>query len=316
MSARNSPERIEAQTRAARASVRIFLDEGHPFFRPSVELSLSYWASRSVVLAYLRYLGARGLDPVGVGRAEIVGFLAEAGGLPREKKVSTLRVLYRRALAEGVIPADPTVGIHYERESVRGERRLSADQVRTLVTETRKDIADRKVGLTGRRDLVLIALGLLLSLPAQRLTAVCWGDVSQTVTHSSIRIGRRDGTESVTDLPPCVAATIEEFRSALRAEGVDPVPDDALLSSLFAPVRFAWADDPRAILVPVVRTGLSEIINKRLVKAGIIPKKRRGVFREFASLEWLGRSSVEEVEAALSETAVTRVPRFRPVQDG
>jgi integrase len=316
MSARNSPERIEAQTRAARASVRIFLDEGHPFFGPSVELSLSSWARRSVVLAYLRYLGAHGLDPCQIGQAEILGFLAVPGGVERATKVSAVRRLYRRALADGLVGSDPTAGIHYDQEKVRGDKRLTAEEVRNLVYETRKDVADPNLGLTVRRDLVLIALGLLLGLPAQRLTAVRWGDVSQSGTHSSVRINRPDGTESRTDLPPCVATTIEDFRLALRDEGVDPVPEDALLPSLFAPVRFAWADDPRAILVPVIRTGLSEIINKRLVKAGIIPKKRRGVFREFTSLEWLGRSSVEEVEAALSEAAVTRVPRFRPVQDG
>lgn len=201
-----------------------------------------------------------------------------------------------------------------EPSTKRSEQRLTLDEIRRVIAATRcaaEGVPSRSLG--AKRDLVLIALGLMFGVPAVAVVSVCWGDVELEGPNPSMRsLLPCDTPDARASLPPAVVSMIKDFRAALRAEGVDPVAEDALIPSLNPAVRAAWPDLDREILSPATSVVVGTAIRRRFADAGLIPRRSTRGASGLPTMAWLGRSNPDEAGSVLAVGVKRRVVSVRP----
>jgi hypothetical protein len=199
--------------------------------------------------------------------------------------------------------------------SQASEQRLTLDQVRRVVAATRRAaeaVPSRSLG--AKRDLVVIAIGLMFGVPAAKVVGLRWGDVElDGPSPSMCSLLPGDTAGARVHLSPAVVSVVKDFRAALRAEGVDPVAEDAFIPSLDPAVRAAWPDLERDVLSPAGSVVLGTAIHRRFADAGVVPRRSpKAGSAGSPTLAWLGRAKLEDVESVLTVAVQRRVVRAKP----
>ncbi len=104
-------------------------------------------AYRSDLQQYGEFLARRGLDPLGVGGADLTAFVSElADGrddrppvapATLQRKIACLRSFYRHLRREQIIDHDPTAELHPPRSRARLPKVLTRDEVNRLLAQPR-----------------------------------------------------------------------------------------------------------------------------------------------------------------------------------
>jgi len=138
-------------------------------------------AYRSDLLQYGTYLERSGLEALGVGHADVAGFLDElaAGTADRapaapatlQRKTACLRSFYRHLRREEILSGDPTADLRGPRAGRRLPQVLTRDEVLRLLG------APRGAGPAARRDRALLELMYACGLRASEVTGMLVGDV-------------------------------------------------------------------------------------------------------------------------------------------
>lgn len=294
-----SGRRMGAARRPVAGAI-LSLDPGHPLWplaRSVVDaVPGTFRSSRARAIdSYVSFVAGRSVDPLAASVDDVRDWLGGFGtGGARSSRLTPVRALYRAAFDAGLIPRDPTAGIHYNRDTIRPERSLSDDDVCRVVGAVRRDFGDPIRSLAARRDLVMVAILLTHGLSLPTLTGLRWGDAV---------LGTSDSTLAAAELPepvrltPAAAGTLRDLLTAFATYGVEVVPEDALLAALGNRDRFAWLADDRPLLTPLTVAGLSQALHGRFLQAGLTIKYPSGL--SYSSASWLLRGSPAEVEAAL-----------------
>lgn len=247
--------------------VRRMLPAGHPILSIVRDLAKDYSSgspggTRGLrpLLAYLRDVGC---DPL-KATTDVLAEWVASRPVGRSGRVATVRRLYRRLYREGMIADDPSVGLHWNTETIHAERRFSDDEVRRLIRLALRATEKEATRLAGRRDVVLFLLFAWQPLPHEEVRRLLWSDVRLSADGGSIRL-----EDHWTVMPSALATAVRAFRADLASYGAEPVDDDALLPALGKRIEVSWRGPDRPLTAPLDRSGLLQAIGKRFRSAGL-----------------------------------------------
>ncbi len=226
-----------------------------------------------------------------------------------DSRMRILRRFYAAAMELGAVSVDPTAEIaRRPRERSALSRRFSEDEVGSVLTALRARLRTQRPKTTLYRDLVVMAFGLWLSCSADVIRAMRWENVRLDAAAPEALIPSI--ADSWLSMPKGVAQALRDLRNDLASHGVELIPEDAVIASIHPRIRFEWTSDTRSVLEPLSMAGLYRVINRCYEEGGIVatPKKPLPAVRRRRKtrgpvgvlLQWMGRSSVDEVEKALA----------------
>lgn len=234
---------------------RDLLGDHHPL----LPLACVVGRRTAAVGGLVRYLVGRGVEPMQATQADLEGWARHGALGGRPSRVSAARLLFRSAHDAGLIPTDPSAGLHYYAETVHAERRLTDAELRRLLDATFDQTRFYATRLAARRDLLMILLLCWRPLTREELRALHWSDIRKVGESTSIKLA---GEWFV--LPTCLAESAEQFRSDLAGYGAPPVPDDALLPALGKRVEVSWRGPERPLMAPMGYSGFAQAIKRRM----------------------------------------------------
>jgi integrase/recombinase XerD len=170
-------------------------------------------AYRSDLLQLGAYLDRQGVDVLGVGHADLAGFLDElaAGGEDRppvapatlQRKAACLRSFYRHLRREGVLDHDPTADLRAPRKSQRLPQVLSRDEVARLLA------APRGTDPATLRDRALLELMYACGLRASEATGLDVGDLD--LRHGVLRARGKGAKERLVPVGRQAIAAVRAY---------------------------------------------------------------------------------------------------------
>ena len=256
-----------------------------------------------------RWLGPRRLDQVtpehlAAYRDDLRGRGLKVSTINR--RLSSVRQLFQEAVYRGVVassPADRLKSFKAPREGVTPA--LAAEDARRLLDSIPLDT------LKGRRDHLLIHLGIRTSLRRAELGALTISSISEDQGHHVIWATTKGAQEHRVKLPVDLKRELDEYLELL------PYREDPD-GPLFPRMRKGLAGDARTIITPVAAVsdhGIWEMVSQRMVAAGLGPLGPHSLRATFATLALRGGAKLQRVQYAMGHADPRTTERYDRSKD-
>ena len=261
-----------------------------------------------IVAMFFRFCRTKGIDPLEAEPKDIEDWVASMRKLSRntvQGRISHVRAFYVHA---GKKKGGPTKKIHIQREEIIRAPALKRVECQRLLDGVRADLQDPGTILAAARDLALLLLLIVLGPRRAEATRLCFGDFQTTDEGQRYIFTRAKFRKApVTPLAPSVCDAFDLWFALLeKAVGRPLRPDDAIFPSL-SRVTGPLAQYRETAIPPMSKTGLGDIVRRRLVAAKILgPKLGPHRLRATAAtLAYINGASLDDVRELLNHASIT-----------
>lgn len=252
-------------------------------------------AYRTDLAQFSAHLAARGLDPLGVERADVVEYLenltsaSQMAGTTLHRKLSSLRSFYMHLRREGLIDADPTANVKAPAQSKRLPAVLSRAEVAHLIDQVRGG------GASAARDRALLELMYASGLRVSEVVDLEVSDID--FEEGILRARGKGGKERIV---PVGSQALNSIRTYLR-NGRPSLVKDRPQRHLFVNFRGE----------KLTRQGLYGIVRKYATSAGLADRMSPHTLRHtFATHLLSGGCDLRAVQEMLGHADVSTTQTY------